>query len=371
MDKTPKHAAISDYITSLISSGELAAGDRIPKETELAQKFSVSRITVQRAMRTLIENGAVTSIQGSGTYVRDARVETSEHADGKLSVPFVIGHSETGGRFFEIVQGTEQYLTENNCQMNMYITNNDADKEKLILRRLTENSARCILIMPHISDANVKDSNGGNVNAKDTNADFLSELLRTDIPMVFIGCKPNGMPANCVCSDNFGGGYMATAHLLKNGYKRIAFIGDAPKKASSVADRFAGYMLALSEYGAAQDVHLTAFGDITAGAERLLALKNPPDAIFASSDSEAASICALLDEKGIRIPDDIAVIGFDNAARDAEMRVPLSSINQRFYDIGREAAKLCLEIMRGEGFGYTQRFIPVTLVERASTRAKK
>lgn len=176
--------------------------------------------------------------------------------------------------------------------------------------------------------------------------------------------------------DNMQGAYTAVKHLIDLGHRRIGHISNAPFSYTSGRDRLSGYQAALNEAGIAYDddlVHAGAFTDMSSYApmERLIDLQDPPTAVFVGSDLVALGAVQAIHDRGMRIPDDISVIGFDNLLIGKYLQPPLTTIHLPAYDLGRRAGEMILASIRGETFQTLRELLPTELVIRQSTGQPK
>jgi LacI family transcriptional regulator len=211
----------------------------------------------------------------------------------------------------------------------------------------------------------------GIVLACQTVDDPLVPRLHADgIPFVLVGRYPSAN-VNCVDVDSRGAARDAVAHLLGHGYRRIAMICGQPNLIASI-DRHAGYVAALQEAGVAPDPSRVVFADFTqrggyhAMHNLLRDRAGMPEAVFAASDALAFGALAAINEAGLRVPDDIAVMGFDGLAEGMGARPPLSTVTQPVADLGREAVRMLLAAIASPGQAPMQRFLPTYLTLRRS-----
>lgn len=201
----------------------------------------------------------------------------------------------------------------------------------------------------------------------------LDRLVAAGIPIVLVDARGNGVPA--VVSDDVAGGRLATEHLLALGHERIAFIGDDPKNSfgfTSSAQRERGYAAALADAGLAFRRELVRHGahDRTVGqalADELLDEDPFPTAIFASSDVQAMGVLAAAAARGLRVPGDLSVVGFDDV--EVSTYVGLTTVHQPLFESGRLGARLLLGAVAGEVPPAVEHPLPLTLVERTTTAA--
>jgi DNA-binding LacI/PurR family transcriptional regulator len=198
-----------------------------------------------------------------------------------------------------------------------------------------------------------------------------SELREHDIPMVVCGRPPKSVKASCVDSDNRQGGALAVNHLLSLGRKRIAIISGNLDMPSAV-DRLNGYRDALTAAGIKLDPTLEEVADYLPqrahmAMERLLLNHPDVDGVFASSDLMAAAAVRVLHQARKRVPEDIAVIGFDDSPTAYATRPPLSSIRQPIEELGREAVNILMQEMDAPSAEPRQVIFATELIVREST----
>jgi len=182
--------------------------------------------------------------------------------------------------------------------------------------------------------------------------DAISDIARKRFPVVVVGPEFGGDGIDHVIASYRRGGFEATRHLIEQGRKRIAFVGGAMDDPRPMR-RFQGYLDALKEYGLKADKSLTiapakpatwtTHHDVYECMNRLLDLKKRPDAVFARNDYAAAGAMRAMRERGVSVPDDIAIVGFDNVLCAAYAAPPLTTVNQFSVEQGKRAAGLLME----------------------------
>lgn len=185
--------------------------------------------------------------------------------------------------------------------------------------------------------------------------------VQAEQPGIIIGC------------DNVGGGHQAARHLIERGRRRIAFLGNASDHYPEFADRYRGYVAALTEAGLAADPALrhdalSAEEDGAAAARALIAAGVPFDAIFAASDLIAIGAMQALAQAGFAVPDDVAVVGFDDIPAASFASPPLTTIVQDSAAAGRVLVDTLLGRIRDEAVGNA--VLPTRLVARQSSGAR-
>jgi len=197
---------------------------------------------------------------------------------------------------------------------------------------------------------------------------IVSRLKHGDFPFVLVGRHPHQHEISFVDVDNRSAAARAVTHLLEHGYRRIALIGGRSDLISAI-DRHAGYVTALQEAGLLPDPHLIAEGGFSeAGGYQAMQTLLPyrPDAVFAASDIMALGALRVLHEAGVRVPEEIALLGFDGLAPGAISRPPLSTMSQPIAGLGRAAVRTLLELIEEPTHRPLHRFLETELLRRRS-----
>lgn len=191
------------------------------------------------------------------------------------------------------------------------------------------------------------------------NLDLFQQVLEMQIPLVFIDRYIPGLPVSFVGTNNEEGGYIATKHLLDLGRRRIAFVSTASRerRATSVVQRFNGYRRALREAGIEEALELgPGMPDILPEeryaydvVDQFLKGGGTFDGVFAVNDDLAYGAIMTIQAHGLRIPEDVSVVGFDNQDTSAYVSPPLTTVAQPMLEIGEQAAKLLFEQIEQRG----------------------
>ena len=202
---------------------------------------------------------------------------------------------------------------------------------------------------------------------------YLEELHRQGYPLVLHGQLP-GAEIPWVDVDNVQGARLAVEHLIRLGHRRIGMITNAPMLYVSAQQRLEGYRQALSAAGLSYDEHLVGYGnfDEQSGVEAmqaLLRLDDPPTAVFVASDMVALGALKAIWDKGLRVPEDIALVGFDDITTARFTTPPLTTVHVPALRLGEEVGRVLLDVIE---FGFSpqpQVLLPTSLVVRASCGA--
>ena len=186
---------------------------------------------------------------------------------------------------------------------------------------------------------------------------------------------PNNVTPDCpaVIATNRAGALAAIEYLISLGHHRIGFIGGRPELQSAVR-RLQGYKDGLQQAGIPLDPHLIQAGDYSrrtggACAQRLLSLSEPPTAIFAANDQSAIGAIQAIHQAGLRVPDDVSVVGFDNIPEASYTNPGLTTIDQSIAEMGCVATKMLMSLIDGDSLESNVYKVPTQLVVRDSCRA--
>jgi DNA-binding LacI/PurR family transcriptional regulator len=204
---------------------------------------------------------------------------------------------------------------------------------------------------------------------------LLGRLAAAHIPTVVVGRPMRDGATSYVDVDNRGGARTAVAHLIDGGRRVIAAI-NGPTDMVAARDRLAGYRDALVEAGlGVPSDDLTADADFTqdggaAAMRRLLAAHPEIDGVFAASDLMAAGAMSVLDGAGRRVPEDVAIVGYDDSPVASTARPPLTSVRQPIEEMGQEAVRLLLELVEGADRAPRRVILATQLIRRASSAGR-
>ena len=225
----------------------------------------------------------------------------------------------------------------------------------------------------HITDGknSLRSSVGGIIFADIIeNRRQVEEAIADGTPCMVINNVVKDLDVSYLAVDNVKGGIVATEYLLNLGHKRIATV-TGNVQTQSGADRLEGYQKALKKEGIAVDPNYIYKGDYSRqsarqAAEQFFSLDNPPTAIFAASDEMALEIISVAFEKGIRIPEDISILGYDDNPAGMYGPVGLTTIKQPLFQMAEDSVKILNEIIQGKKEGPVKKIHVPELIVRES-----
>ncbi|MEK3915613.1 GntR family transcriptional regulator [Paenibacillus sp. FSL H7-0331] len=375
--RAPLYSQIRDYILEHIHQNKWQANDRLPTEAELAKQFGVSRFTVKNALSDLVKEGLIYRIQGKGSFISQAVADQDnlsmpqERAVGAVGAfrPIVfLTPSIQSSLSANILAGAEELLSEHGYPIMFRSTRNDQEKERQLLQECSRMGARGFMIIP--------------VDGESYSEDIL-RLTLNKFPVVVIDRYLRGVDTNCVCSDNVGGAYDATSHLIDLGHSNLAFVALHNRSTTSLEDRLTGFEKALTQHHIPIDHHrclIELFSEHPPKAEqgdtfvehkslvRSFLERNPDvTAVFAATNSSGIAVLEAAEELGIRVPEQLSVIFFDDYEHSTLSRIPPSCVIQQDKEIGAAAAQLLMSVIENPLLERKQLTLPTQLVLRNST----
>ncbi len=338
-----------------IASGDLPPGARLPTELELAREYNISRGTVRQAMSVLVNEELLERVPGRGTFVRFASARPTESASTNRRIGLLLSYRRSD-LDLDILSGVEHIAKTRGYQVSFAYTEESSEQQTRDIARLRDDQVAGMIIYP-LSDV--------------THDQAIWQLHADGVPFVLVDRYFDGLNADYVSSDNTGGGFRATEHLIILGHTHIGFVhaSTGTLLTSSVRDRFEGYRRALAEYGLPYDEALVFQRDFKYNGNQyaeFLARPDRPSAIFGSNDREAGEVIRAAHQLGIATPDDLAVVGFDNVQFAAYINPPLTTIAQPARDIGLNAADLLISRIEGKRGPAKHIELPTNLVVRES-----
>ena len=258
--------------------------------------------------------------------------------------------------FTAVVRGVEDVLQAEGWTLLLGNSDDHPERERSCLGTLRAEGAAGVVLVPGLPAAAYR------------------AIVSAGLPLVAIDRAPEGLDVDRVTVANVEGARRAVAHLISLGHRRLGFIG-GPAGLSTAAERLEGYEAALAETGLRRPAGRIEEGDFRpsggrAAMARLLARAAPPTAVFVANDLMTLGAYEAIRARGLRVPRDVAVVGFDDAPWAEWLHPPLTTVAQPAYELGATAARLLLERLR-EPLRPTRSVVLETrLVVRASCGAR-
>lgn len=331
---------------------------------DIAEKLNIAAATVSRALN---DNPKISDA------TKKMVIETAEQMNyrqnrlaialkrGKTNIIGVIVPRINSNFFGSVIRGIEEELNLNGYQIIICQTDNDENKEAENVETLLNSQVDAIFM-----------------STSSKNTDTFDKILRKKIPLIFFDRKKTMDNVSSVTIDDFAGGYIATKHLIDQGCKRIAHLSSGNLNIEIFRERFAGYKQALIDNGIEynEDYVLSTKSSIedgSAAVKQLFNLKKKPDAIFSASDFVALGAIQELRAKKIKVPDEVAVIGFSNEPFTNFLELSISTIDQFPLEMGKMSAKVFIEQINSTDTEKIQKKVvlePKLIVRQSSNRKK-
>ena len=335
-----------------------------PTLDEVAARAGVGRGTVSRVVNGSPQvspeaKAAVQQAIDELGYVpnRAARALVTQRTD---SVALVVSESEArvfGEPFFAgIIRGISGFLSSTPLQLWLAMAQSPQERERVDNYLTRQHVDGVMLLSLHDDDT------------------LPARLRERNLPAIRAGHAgvraPGAVPMSFVDVDNTGGARLAVEHLVGLGRREIAVIA-GPQDMGVGVDRLTGYRDAVARAGLTPDERLVGYGDFSeesgaAAMRSLLADRPGIDAVFAASDLMAVGAMRVLKETGRRIPADVAVVGFEDSVLAKQTDPPLTTVHQPVEEMGREMARLLLDLIRGEARPDESVTLDTHLVRRSS-----
>lgn len=241
--------------------------------------------------------------------------------------------------FPKVTRSVEDKANERGYHIILCHNNGNSEKEECEINLLCEKRVDGMILVPALD--------------RDT-PDVYIELQNKHIPFVMMDMRIDNFDCNFVGTDDVTGAFEAVEHLIKLGHSKIAYLGGPPNVSTS-RDRLKGYRKALEEYGIEFDPDLVIEvgfeeEDGVQAVKEILRRPKIPTAIFTVDDLVAIGVYFVLKDKGIRVPDDMALVGYAGLNEGRILEVPLTTVAQPVNEMGRTAAEMLIEIISKDNF---------------------
>lgn len=363
------HVQLHNQLRQLIISGRWHYGEKIPTETQLSRHLDISRTTVRLALQRAEVEGLIKRTAGRGTFVTYQPEEnTSTHLVGYVTRSFdnEIHRVELNSAETELRSAGYRVIFSNATT---------SDEEVTILEHLLDYGIEGVMLYPHAESTQAQ-------------KDILLRYQAKNIPVVFLDRTVHGIESDYVSSDNYNGGYTVAKYLIELGHQHIVFLQPIIQGLQPIDERYAGYCDALQEHGlpvyepmrvvssdgyeffetdvfqALSNEQNELIESITDGLKNL----DPhPSAIFCVNDCLAIITLSVVQRMGLRVPDDISIVGFDDISLAAYVGVPLTTVSQDAHELGKVAARQLIGRLEGDITPSVRLEVPSQLRIRMST----
>ncbi len=329
---------------------------------DVARKAEVSTATVSLvinnhpAISEATRRRVLKTIEELGYHPRASARTLASRKTGNVGFILTEDHFSRSEPFYtKIFLGSEFEARDRNFYILLTTIPRDFDERQHAPRFLLERNVDALILAGKVPTS------------------LLDYTQRFRLPTVLVDYWVPGYDLSAVLIDNINGAREAVTYLVQKGHRRIAFLG-GDLQHPSIKERLQGYRLALAEHGIDVDESLvvsdlpdTGFDDGEAGMRQLLDRQVPFTAVFAGNDAMAIGAMRILRERGVRIPDEVAVVGFDDTEAAALVTPPLTTVHVDKVELGAVALRCVVELAEAKRKRCHKILIPTRLVIRESS----
>ncbi len=354
----PKYIRVKKLIEKSVEEEMINSGDKMSSESELTKKYSVSRHTVRKALDLLEREGVIEKRQGIGTFYKGMSSRSGNIGFISISLYDYI--------FADILSGADNVLHQNGYQIILGNSQDNLERESIILEQFLEKDIDGLIIEPAKSAIS------------QSNLTLLQDLLEREIPIVTLDSKYSDERINSVIVDDEMGGMLATDYLIDMGHKNVAIIYKSMH--TPALGRLKGYKTAFKQRGLLLQGDLikpyynSEFEkteefqqEIRSIVRDLLEQTKPPLAIFCFNDQIAVLVKEILNERGLGVPEDISLLGFDDSNMMNLNNISITSVSHPKKAAGQKAAEIILNHIDNNRRVVNKVFKP-ELIKRSSVR---
>lgn len=357
----PKYIQLKQEIMTWFQTGQLKAGDQMPTEFEIADRFQMSRQTVRQTFGELEREGLLYRVQGKGTFVSEP--SQRPHAPQSIQTVGIITTYISDYIFPHIVRGAEAALRSRGYRLLLSSTDNDKERELESLQMMMSEPLSGLIIEPTRSAE-------GNPN--------LSHYLSLDyrgIPYLMINERYAEMNCPYLKLDDEAGGYMAAEHLIRLGHRRIA--GFFKMDDLQGVGRLKGFIRAHHEHQVpllpecvihykTEEKQTKPFDAAAAMLEG--APEDRPTAFVCYNDELAVGLLEAIRQAGLSVPQDVSVVGFDDSTLATATEIKLTTLSHPKQEMGTDAAEWLMAMIEKRDIPGESKLYKPELIVRDSTR---
>jgi len=361
LDRTsghPLYLQLKELLIQQISAGDMEPDGRLPSEERLARIYGLSRMTARQALKALAREVPLISTRGRGTYLASAPGGGQRR---KLEyIRFIYPNDKQnlrwGSFYFSIFQAVEEEAAKSG--------------HDVIFTSLTSQGPAL---------ANIR-GNEGVIVVGITHKKVLARLTKKDVPLCLLDSGTGDEVAGTLSLqvDSYGGARLAVDHLTEMGHTSIALVTSTEPESPAFQGRRRGYTDALHENGlqvSSQLIQRIPWSmkpeEGRRAVHRLMAREDPPTAVFAAGDSFAHMVLGAARAEGLRVPDDLSIVGFGDDIESRRSYPRLSSVRVFGEKMGRLAVKFLIERSMEPQMASRKRVVPAELVRRGSVARLK
>jgi len=329
---------------------------------DIAKKLNISASTVSRALNNnpLINKTTREKIKkvaremGYRPNVMAANLRTRRTNTIGVIVPLINRHF-----FSSVISGIEEVAYKEGFAVTISQSNDNFEKEEKIAQTLFSNRVDGLIV---------------SIGMETKHFEHLQLFSERNVPIVFFDRIVDEIEAHKISVDDYKGGFKATTHLIEQGAKKIAHIG-GPLNLNIYQKRLDGYFDAMKKAGLPVDDSMLLHNSLTRSdgtnaVKKLFSQKEKPDAIFCANDTTALSAIIYFNENGIKVPEDVLIVGFSNEPFSEVVTPSISTIRQPGFEMGQKAAELIIDQikLKDKPAKFQKIVMPTELIIRQSSQ---
>lgn len=355
----PRYMVVVDWVKNELEKGNLNPGDRLNSEHELSEEFDLSRQTIRHAIAVLEQEGYVTRVQGSGTYISDNNITDKVN---RKNIAVITTYVDAY-IFPQMIQHVERVLSDAGYTVQISFTNNRISREKSILEGIVEKDDIAGVI------AEPTKSSLPNPNLR-----YYEQLMKKHVPVLFMNAHYEALKAPHVSMNDKMAGKIATEYVIKKGHTKIGGIFKLDDVQG--ARRYSGFLEAMNNAGLRvtgndilwfDTVDVETEENVIDLANRIRRRLSTRTALVMYNDEAAYKLINEFAKMGINIPEDISIVGIDDTLLSTNGQVQISSVAYPTKELADKTAKNMLELIKDGQFNATYEFA-VSLAERGSVK---
>ena len=348
-----KYHKLYKWGRTLILSGVLKNGDKFMSENVLVKKFGYSRQTVRVALEKMEHEGLIRRVRGSGTYV-SYHTDVEEAGENKPHIGLILSYF-ADYLFPEVYAGIESVMKEQGFQIDVAITRNHLDEETMYLENFIKAGVSGLII------------EGTRTSFPNPNLRLYKEIKRRNMPTIFIHNHYENIHFDSVEMADSKGSYELTRHLIDSGHRKIGAMFKYDDMQGM--ERYRGFIECLSDFGLHYDDHWIRWYS-TKDMEDKFSKKGLMEffrrtkectALVFYNDEIAYRYIDFLTERGVRVPEDISIVSFDDAKMQETAGVNVLSLVHPKFELGRLTARNLLRMMNDHEWihhNYSYHYLP-------------
>ncbi|AMC94512.1 hypothetical protein AOC36_11175 [Erysipelothrix larvae] len=355
MEYKTKHEFVQKEIIKLIEEKKLKPGDRLPSELDFQKQFSVSRHTVRSALNRLEYEGVIVKEQGAGSFVSDQKEKRNVKEIGVITTYF------SDYIFPTIIRGIEKELTMAGYSMILASTNNDISVEEQAIQLMMNRNVDGLIVEP---------TKSAHYNP---NIGLYMQMSELGIPIIMINAKYDELDFPLIALDDLTAGYESTKCLIDNNHYKIGGIFKADDRQGK--ERLKGYIKACSEFDIPYNsknvimYETETFDKVMAEEVAEMIRDKRITGLVCYNDSVAIEVLKLTWQYGIKVPDDLSIISYDNSVLSTMTEVKLDSVNHPKAKLGKEAASSMIQLIENPGYEMKSILYHGDVVAKGSVKA--